>query len=221
MGKIEIKSPDYFSTKYCTPQRMVSYNYQIKEALACNPKNLLEVGIGNGVVSYVLKGAGIEVTTLDVDDKLKPEIVGSVQDIPFGNNTFDALLCCEVLEHLPFEEFSQSVSEIHRVTCRFAILSLPDATRYYRIVVRLPKLRFRLSREFAQAIAFPAIGGLFIVLSVLALKTADFFIGLRGFFLLAGAGCLSYLGVTYLLSRFMNYEIWQIIKDSASDGRAA
>jgi ubiquinone/menaquinone biosynthesis C-methylase UbiE len=48
--------------------------------------------------------------------------------------------CYEVLEHLPFENFNKSLAEIFRVSKSYAILSLPDVNRVYRVYVHFPKV---------------------------------------------------------------------------------
>ncbi len=52
------------------------------------------------------------------------------------------MLCCQVLEHLPFEKFRKCVMEIRRVTRvgGITVISLPDLTRTYKIAATLPKL---------------------------------------------------------------------------------
>ncbi|MEK7530596.1 MAG: class I SAM-dependent methyltransferase [Patescibacteria group bacterium] len=38
--------------------------------------------------------------TVDIDPARNPEIVGDIHALPFGDNTFDRVLCVEVLEHV-------------------------------------------------------------------------------------------------------------------------
>jgi hypothetical protein len=126
----------YFGRGYMNPSRFASYGYQISEVLALEPKKVLEVGIGNGVCSYVLRGAGIDVTTVDFDAALRPDIVGSVIDMPLADRTFEVVACFEVLEHMPYELAVRALQEIHRVCSRSAVISLPDARSCVR--VRIP-----------------------------------------------------------------------------------
>jgi len=46
----------------------------------------------------------------------------------------------QMLEHLPYEEFPKALSEIQRVACKYAVLSLPDSTRAYRLDLQVPKI---------------------------------------------------------------------------------
>jgi len=101
---------------------------------------VLEVGIGNGIVCDALGNLGFSVTTLDIDPALRPTVVGSVTKMPFPAASFDFLLVAEVLEHLPFEDFSRALSEIHRVTARYAYVTLPHAGAVFLDVCELPLL---------------------------------------------------------------------------------
>jgi len=51
-----------------------------------------------------------------------------------------AVGCSEMLEHLPYGDFPKALSEIHRVSRRYALLSLPDSTRVYRLDIQIPKI---------------------------------------------------------------------------------
>jgi len=60
--------------------------------------------------------------------------------MPFPEGSYEVVACYEVLEHLPFEDFSKALREIHRVSRLHAVLSLPDCTRAYRLDVQIPKI---------------------------------------------------------------------------------
>lgn len=102
------------------------------------PRNVLEIGIGNGLLSYMLGKAGLDVTTLDFDASLQPDVVASVTDMSFDDGSFDVVAAFEVLEHIPYEEVPKALSEVHRVCRRAALISLPDARTCLRI--RIPGL---------------------------------------------------------------------------------
>lgn len=69
---------EYFTSDYCHPVRFASFSYQLQEVFACKAKKVLEIGIGNSLVSYLLRRASIRVDTVDHDPKLLPDIVASV-----------------------------------------------------------------------------------------------------------------------------------------------
>ena len=77
---------------------------------------------------------------MDLQSELKPDIVASVTDLPLADNSVDVSLCCQVLEHLPFDLFAVAMKELARVATLGVVLSLPDARPHYEIRLRLPKL---------------------------------------------------------------------------------
>jgi len=138
--KLQVESNNYFKESYDSKGRFISYWYQINEIIKLNPVNVLEIGIGNGFVSKYLKERKVNILTLDIDKELNPGIVGSVLDVPFPNNSFEVVACYELLEHLQYENFYNALSEIFRVSKSYAILSLPDASRFYRVYLQIPKI---------------------------------------------------------------------------------
>lgn len=142
----------YSFSKYDYKTRWISYWHQINEVLSLSPKKVLEVGIGNKTVLNYLKNQGIEVLTLDIDEKLKPDIVGNVLKIPFQDNSFDVILCAEVLEHLPFEEFDKALEELKRISKQYVVLSLPHFGHSIKLSFKIPLIR---EKRFAIRIPFP------------------------------------------------------------------
>ena len=131
----------YFKIVYDTKERFCSYWHQIDEVLKIRPDNVLEIGIGNGFVSHYLKGRGIKIASMDIITELAPLVVGAVEKIPFAPESFDVILCCEVLEHLPYSNFVPSVKNLAETARRFLILSLPDVSTVYRVHFELPRMK--------------------------------------------------------------------------------
>lgn len=137
----QLNTGHYFKRAYDTKERFISYWHQINEIIKLKPSKVLEVGIGNGFVRRYLKEKGLDVTTLDIAQSLEPDVAGSGLAIPFKNGSFDVVVCCEVLEHLPYSELSKALKEIHRVSLKYVVLSLPDVTTVYRINIELPRIK--------------------------------------------------------------------------------
>jgi len=138
--KPQVELNYYFNESYDSKSRFISYWHQIYEIVKLRPKRVLEIGIGNGFISKYLKERKVNVLTLDIDKKLNPDIVGSVLDVPFPDNSFEVVACYEVLEHLQYENFYKALSEIFRVSKSYAILSLPDVSRVYHLYLQIPKV---------------------------------------------------------------------------------
>ena len=138
--KPQVEPNHYFNKSYDTKERFISYWHQINEITSLGSNRVLEIGIGNGFVYKYLRGRKIKVTTLDIDRRLNPDVVGSILRLPFSNESFGVVVCYEVLEHLPYEDFPKALSEIHRVSNSYAVLSVPDSTRVYRLDIQIPKI---------------------------------------------------------------------------------
>lgn len=136
----QVEPKHYFEKKYDSKGRFISYWHQIIEIIKLNPNNVLEIGIGNGFVSKYLKEKKVNVLTLDIDKRLKPDRVGTVLDIPFDDNYFDVVACYELLEHLEYCYIQKALSEIYRVSKKYTILSLPDRNKAYHIFIQIPKV---------------------------------------------------------------------------------
>lgn len=142
---IKSKSPEeqyhYFKGSYDSKERFISYWHQINEIISFEPEKILEIGVGNGFTSKYLKDRNLSIITFDVENGLSPDVAGSVLKLPFASESFDVVACYEVLEHLPYSEFPKALKEIHRVSRKHVVLSLPDVTTVYRINIELPRIR--------------------------------------------------------------------------------
>lgn len=131
----------YFTSHYDTKERFCSYWHQIDEVLQLQPNTVLEVGIGNGFVTRYLRKGGISVTTFDKDYDLVPDVTGSVLILPFSDASFEVVTCYEVLEHMPYTDFSAPLKELARVSRSYVLLFLSDVTTVYKFYLCLPRIR--------------------------------------------------------------------------------
>lgn len=137
-------------------------------------RKILDLGCGDGSLTYILTKSGAVVTGVDneergleyarenlssVDDgTLKYEFINaSAYELPFQNESFDAVVSCEVIEHL--REPDRMLSESSRVlkkdgkfvlTTPYRITEIPrdpnHVTEYYP-----SEIRSMLGRFFADA----------------------------------------------------------------------
>jgi hypothetical protein len=136
---------------YATKPRWNSYWHQLDETFAAKPATCLVVGGGDAVVPQLLRAAGIDVTVVDVVEDLNPDRIADVRDLPFEDDQFDAALCCQVLEHIPFDTVPAALVELRRVTKSKVTISLPDCSRSASVDVRIGRgRRVRRRVEFAK-----------------------------------------------------------------------
>lgn len=129
---------NYKGKKYNKKERFVNYWHQIDEVLAFNPDSVLEVGVGGHVVHSFLKSVIPDVRSLDIDPQTKPNIVGTITNIPLPETSVDVVLAAEILEHLPFEAFPKALSEIKRVSRLGAVISLPHNGMTFSFSLKIP-----------------------------------------------------------------------------------
>ncbi|OIO40654.1 hypothetical protein AUJ10_02300 [Candidatus Pacearchaeota archaeon CG1_02_31_27] len=89
---------------------------------------ILDAGCGEGILVEELKKEGFDIIGLDYNYSSKYVKKGSIFDMPFKDETFDVILCLDVIEHLNFEEQEKTLKEINRVAKKNAliILSIPN-----------------------------------------------------------------------------------------------
>ncbi len=129
-----IEREGYLNDNYFSVSMLATFAHQINDIYTLRPGNIIEIGIGNGFTSTFLKSAGYDVTTCDINENLGPDHVLQVQQLAsaFPQSQFDLAVCCEVLEHIPFEEFEPAVAAISNVADRL-YLTLPNYRKYFGI----------------------------------------------------------------------------------------
>jgi len=116
----------YTDDRNFTPEHLYSMSFQIRQLRSFNPQRMLEIGIGNGFVSTFMRQAGVEVITADINPALEPDICAPLHELPrhLQGEVFDVVSCCEVLEHMPFDDFGNNL-DILRGFASQAFISLP------------------------------------------------------------------------------------------------
>lgn len=99
-------------------------------------ETILDVGCGEGFTLIRLKNKGIGGQAEGVDyspeaialgNKIHPSLnlrQGDVYALPYPDNSFDLVICTEVLEHLQYPE--KALREIKRVSKRYCLFSVPN-----------------------------------------------------------------------------------------------
>lgn len=132
---------EHYEKSAFTSLRIESITEQLRAICSSGYTNILEIGIGRGFLRHCFKlFPQIHHTTLDIAEDLHPDYVGSVTCMPFPDKRFELTVCCQVLEHLPFEDVQEALKEIWRVTRYEAVISVPDRTRRFGIALALGRL---------------------------------------------------------------------------------
>ena len=116
----------------------LSEEERIKETIKLIPEDcssILDVGCGDGrLINRLLEENGktrfLRICGLDISENALMRVrtekyLGSIESLPFMEREFDIVLCCEVLEHLPWITFPKAVEELTRVAKNYLIISVP------------------------------------------------------------------------------------------------
>ena len=108
----------------------------VQEARVLKPESILDVGCGEGFTLEMLrkKGIGKKLEGVDFLDraiklgkKEHPKLIlkqGDIYDLKYKDNSFDLVICSEVLEHVDDPE--RAIQELVRVTKKYCLFSVPN-----------------------------------------------------------------------------------------------
>ena len=132
---------EYYWKSCNNPTDFMSYYQQLNAIYDCKPKTVLEIGVGNKLVSNQLKSIGIDVLTMDINADLKPDWFGDIRNIHTGIGKFDVVCAFEVLEHIPFADFQKALVQMKNHSSKYVIISLPILSVGIKLYMKLPALR--------------------------------------------------------------------------------
>ena len=108
----------------------------VEIARQADARRILDAGCGQGFVIHQIEEDGLagSITGADLDTVAlawgrahevtqQPLTAANVRRLPFPDDTFDLVLCLEVLEHLPRPH--EGLRELLRVSGRYILLSVP------------------------------------------------------------------------------------------------
>lgn len=118
-------------------KHLESFFHRMNEMLAeTEPRSVLDAGCGEGfVLDYLAKRhPDVRLTGVDLSDEavafarerfgdVAQFRTGSVYKLPFSDNSFDTVLCSEVLEHL--DEPGRAIQELKRVARNYVLITVP------------------------------------------------------------------------------------------------
>lgn len=120
-------------------QKLLINNFQ-KTLFSClkdlQIRSVLDAGCGEGFIlsecknrniGSHLEGIDFSEAALDIGKKMFPYLdlkKGDIYDLSYENNSFDLVICTEVMEHL--EKPDKVVDEIVRVSKRYCLFSVPN-----------------------------------------------------------------------------------------------
>jgi len=122
---------DYYSEK-----RIIHQWMQVHLLGALPVERVLEIGPYLGLVTAMLENAGYRTTTLDLEETPRAGLPSPASKTLLGDirrldrnmvsgAEFDAILCCETLEHIPYGQVGGVLERMASTGIRYLVLSVP------------------------------------------------------------------------------------------------
>lgn len=87
--------------------------------------SILEIGIGTGLLSDLLRRRRWQITTLDIDEEKHPDICESASEFDYSSLDVNVVLAFEVFEHIPFATFENVIKCLSQAHVDRVFFSLP------------------------------------------------------------------------------------------------
>lgn len=121
----------------CDYSKIPGESERIEEIMAAIPadvEDILDAGCGNGFLlnaisnkSHYRRLAGVDMSETALKFVKTEKIKGSISSLPFGDKSFDLVVCAEVMEHLPFSVFNDALRQLQRVSRKYILVTVPNS----------------------------------------------------------------------------------------------
>lgn len=134
----------YDFEKYVDKLRWSSYYAQIVELnkILSEEKEaeILYIGKGDGIVPLNMEhifGRRAHIYTCDFAEDLAPDYVCDIRNITnVIDKKFDIIFCCQVLEHIEWNDFSLCIQQLSQICRGKIVISLPQRKRCLSVIFR-------------------------------------------------------------------------------------
>jgi len=110
---------------------------QLREAGVSSGGSVLSLGCGNGADLVTMRSEGYAAQGIDLYPPI-PEAqpwfkLGSGWELPFAAQSFDAVVCLEVIEHIQHEKRAATAAEIRRVVRPGGVIIIATPNRFFPV----------------------------------------------------------------------------------------
>lgn len=148
-SNVQVGENYYKQKKYNSLERFISYAYQIDAVTSLGEiHSILEIGPGSKLVARELIERGYVVTTADFDPRVDADITADVRSLPCSESSFDCIMACQVLEHIPYNDFERVIGDLARITKQYVVMSLPERHTGIEMIFKIPFIQTFFKRKF-------------------------------------------------------------------------
>lgn len=145
------ESPDLWSAERFTAE----VRRRVEETIGWIPEDalsVLDVGCGNGLLVERLAGSrfavGVDRSRYALRQFAALRCQADANALPFADETFDCVVCAEVIEHLPLAAYQVALHELARVARRYIIITVPYCEELLMGHVVCPSCRCRFNANY-------------------------------------------------------------------------
>lgn len=144
---------------YYTEKRIVHQWFQVDSLKDLDVRKVLEIGPYFGLVTAMLANAGYEVTSLDITSappqpNVARHISADIRDVrPEQLAGHDAILCCETLEHIPWDDVGDVVARFAASAVPWLLVSVPYEAFQFGFTLYLNRYVWR-KQSFLKKLRF-------------------------------------------------------------------
>jgi hypothetical protein len=113
---------------------------------------ILEIGLGTGLLSDLLRKRNWNISTLDIDAGKHPDFCESAVDFCYAEHNFDCVLAFEIFEHIPYSTFEKLIKKLSQEKVEKILFSVPwNKIQIFNISLKLPKIpKFEVSLRLSR-----------------------------------------------------------------------
>lgn len=124
-----------YEGRLLSPAHTESYLYQLRMIQSLKPVRLLEVGPGDSVIGFVIGQLGVVYHSLDIIKDRGATYEGRLEDFDPTciDEPYDVVCAFQMLEHSPYERFTENVRKLAALSRRYVFISVPYSCKGFRI----------------------------------------------------------------------------------------
>ena len=151
--RVRIKRPlteDIQKENYETKERFIAYFTQINMIRELKPATVLNIGMGTGFLKRYFGGSAVQLVEADIDPDLNPDMIIDISKKQSQKKQFDVVTAFQILEHIPFDQLSTALENIHGLSKKWAIVSIPQRIVSFSLNLDFPLVKIPLRFDFER-----------------------------------------------------------------------